>query len=83
VLLHQVENPLLMTVNYADQDCMDKVWYWEIAHHTGIMLKHGESSKKIAQRVFSLHWFGVDIAECWIYVVVSPAVLLVTNDIIS
>jgi len=63
VRLHEVENPLLEVVKHADQHCMEEVGLGEIAHNTGNMLKHVESSVNMAQREFGIRCLGVGIAE--------------------
>ena len=42
--LHGVKNPPLEAVQHADQHCMEEVGLQEVAHGTGNMLKHVESS---------------------------------------
>jgi len=41
---HEVENPLLEVVNLADLHCMEEVGLREVAHNTGNVAKHVESS---------------------------------------
>jgi hypothetical protein len=63
VRLHEVENPLLEVVKHADLHCMEEVGLREIAHNTGNMSKHIESSANIAGREFGIGCLGVRIAE--------------------
>jgi hypothetical protein len=63
MLLHEVENPLLEVVKHADLHCMEKVGRKEVAHNTGNMLKHIESSVNMVRQVFGISCFGVGIAE--------------------
>jgi len=44
VHLHEVENPLLEVVKYANLHCMEEVRLREVAHNTGNMLKYVETS---------------------------------------
>jgi len=46
--LHEVENPLLEVVKNADLHCMGEVGLREVAHDTGNMSKHVESSVNMA-----------------------------------
>jgi hypothetical protein len=48
VRLHEVDNPLLEVVKHTDLHCMEKVGLREIAHNTGNMLKHIETSVNMA-----------------------------------
>ena len=61
--LHEVENPLLEVVKHADLHCMEEVGLREIAHNTGNMSKHVESSVNMARREFGIGCLGVGIAE--------------------
>jgi hypothetical protein len=63
VLLHEVENPLLEVVKHADLHCMEEVGLREVAHDTGIMSKHVESSVNMARQEFGIGCLGVGIAE--------------------
>jgi len=49
VHLHDVENPLLEVVKHADLHCMDEVGLQEVAHDTGNLSKHVESSADMAR----------------------------------
>jgi len=49
VRLHEVENPLLEVGKHADLHCMEEVGLKEVAHDTGNMLKHVESSVNMAR----------------------------------
>jgi len=42
--LHEVEHPLQQVVKHADLHCMEEVGLREVAHDTGNMSKHVESS---------------------------------------
>jgi len=83
VLLHEVKNPLLEVVKHADLHGMEEVGLREVAHDTGNMSKHVESSVDMARREFGIGCLGVGIAECSILVVIPPGVLLVRRDILS
>jgi len=61
--LHEVENPLLELVKHGDLHCMEQVSLMEVAHNTGNMAKHVESSENIARREFAIGCLGVGIAE--------------------
>ena len=61
--LHEVENPLLEVVKHADLHCMEEVRLREVAHNTGNMSKHVESSVNMARREFDIRCLGVGIAE--------------------
>jgi hypothetical protein len=82
VHLHGVENPLLQVMKHADLHCMEEVGLREVAHDTGNMLKHVESSVNMARQEFGIRCLGVGIAERLIQVVIPPEVLLVRRDII-
>jgi len=62
---------------------MEEVGLREVAHDTGNMSKHVESSVDMARREFGIGCLRVGIAERSIYVVIPPGVLLVRRDIIS
>jgi len=49
VRLHEVENQLLQVVKYADLHCVEEVGLRDVAHDTGNMSKHAESSVNMAQ----------------------------------
>ena len=61
--LHEVENPLLEVVKHADLHCMEEVRLREVAHNSGNMSKHVESSVNMARREFGIGSLGVGIAE--------------------
>jgi len=63
VRLHEVQNPLLEVVKHADLHCMEEVGLREIAHNTGHMSKHVESSVNMARRELGIRCLGVGIAE--------------------
>jgi hypothetical protein len=46
--LDKVENPLLEVVKHADLHSMEEVGLREVAHNTGNMAKHVESSLNMA-----------------------------------
>ena len=46
--LHEVENPLLEVIKHADLHGMEEVGLQEVAHNTGNMPKHFESSVNMA-----------------------------------
>jgi hypothetical protein len=83
VHLHAVKNPLLEVVKHADLHCMEEVGLWKIAHNTGNMSKHFESSVDLARRQFGISCLGVGVAERSIQVLILPGVLLVRRHIIS
>jgi len=64
--LHEVENPLLEVVKHADLHCMEEVGLREVAHNTGNMSKHVESSVNMAQQEFGIGCLGGGIAERFI-----------------
>ena len=72
--LHEVENPLLEVIKHADLHCMEEVGLREVAHDTGNMSKHVESSVNMARRDFGIGCLGVGIAERSIKVVIPPGV---------
>jgi hypothetical protein len=63
VRLHEVENPLLEVVKHADLHCMEEVGLREVAHDTGNMSTHIESSVDMVRREFGIGCLGVGIAE--------------------
>jgi hypothetical protein len=81
--LHEVDNPLLEVVNHADLHCMEEVRLREVAHDTGNISEHVESSVDMARHAFGIGCLGVGIAECSIYVMIPPGMLLVRREIIS
>jgi len=80
--LLEVENPLLEVVKHAHLHCMEEVRHREVAHDTGNMSKHVESSVDMARREFGIGYLGVGITERSKYIVIPPGVLLVRRDII-
>ena len=60
---HVVENPLLEVVKRADMHCMEEVGPREVAHNTGNISKHVESSLNMARREFGIRCLGVAITE--------------------
>jgi hypothetical protein len=62
---------------------MEEVGIREIAHNTGNMSTHIESSVNMARREFGLGCLGAGIAEHSIYVVIPPGVFLVRMHIIT
>jgi hypothetical protein len=83
VRLHEVENPLLEVIKHADLHCMEEVGLREVAHKTGNVSKHVESTVNIARREFSIIFIGFGITERSMQVVIPPVVLLVRMQIIS
>jgi len=63
VCLHEVEDPLLEVIKHADLHCMEEVGLWEVAHDTGNMSKHVDSSVNMARQEFGICCLGVGIAE--------------------
>jgi len=51
---HAVENSLLQVVKDADLHCMEEVGLREVAHNTGNVSKHVESSVNMAVRKFGI-----------------------------
>jgi len=49
VHVHEVENTLLEVIKHADLHCMEEVGLREVAHDTGNMSKHVESSENMAR----------------------------------
>jgi hypothetical protein len=70
-------------VKHADLQLMEEVGLREVAHDTGDMLKHAESSVNMARREFAIGWLEVVIAECSSSIVIPLEVLLVRRDIIT
>ena len=60
---HEVENPLLEVVRYANLHCMEEVGLWEGTNDTWNMSKRVESSVNMARQEFSIGCLGVGIAE--------------------
>jgi hypothetical protein len=58
-----VENALLEAVKHADLHCMEEVGLREVAHDTGSVLKHVESSVDMARREFGIGCLGFGISE--------------------
>ena len=83
VCLHEVQNPPMEVVMHANLHCMEEVGLREVAHNTGNMSNHVESSVNLARQEFGISCLGVDIAERSIQVVIPPGVLLVRMHIIS
>jgi len=83
VHLHEVYNPLREVLKHADLHCMEEVGLREVAHDTGNMSKHVQSSLGIARQEFGIGCHGVGIAERSIYPEIPPEGLLVRRDIIS
>jgi hypothetical protein len=52
---------------------MKKALRRKVAHDTGIMSKHVESSVNMAQREFGIGWLGVGIAERSMYISNNPS----------
>jgi len=63
VRLHEVKNPFLEVVKHANLHCMEEVGLREVAHNTGNVSKHVESSVNMVRREFSIGCRGVGIAE--------------------
>ena len=55
---HEAENPLREVVKEDDLHCM------EVAHDTGNISKHVESSVNMARQEFRVRYLGDDIAQC-------------------
>jgi hypothetical protein len=81
--LHEVENPLLVVVKYADLHCIEVVRLTEVVHNAGNMSKHDESLVNMVRTEFGIGCLGVGIAERSIKVVIPPGVLLVRMHLIS
>jgi hypothetical protein len=62
---------------------MEEVGRREVAHNTGNMSTHIQSSVNMERREFRIGCVGVGIAECSIKVVIPAGVLLVRRQIIS
>jgi hypothetical protein len=62
---------------------MEEVGLREVAHNTGNISKHVESSVIMAQPEFAIGFVGVGITEHLKLVVIPPEVLLVRREIIS
>ena len=61
--LHEVQNQLLEVIKHADLHFMEEVGLREVAHDTGNMSKHVESSVNMAPIAFGIGCLGVVIAE--------------------
>jgi len=61
--LHEVENPLLEVMKQANLHCIEEVGLQEVAHDTGYMSEHVESSVNMARQEFGIGFLGVGIAE--------------------
>ena len=61
--LDEVENPHLEVVKHAELHCMEEVGLHEVAHDTGNMSTHVESSVDLAQRESGIGCLGVGFAE--------------------
>jgi len=64
VRLHEVENPALEVLKHVDLHCMEEVGLSEVAHNSGNMSKHVESSENMVRQEFGIGCLGVGIAEC-------------------
>ena len=64
--LQEVENPLLEVVKHSNLHCMENVEFREVAHYTGNMLKHVDSSVRMGRPEFDIGCLGVGIAEHWV-----------------
>ena len=73
----EVENPHLEVFKHGTLHCMEEVGHWEVAHDTGNMLKHVESSIHLGRGGFGIGCCGVGIAECSMYVVIPSGLLFV------
>jgi hypothetical protein len=62
---------------------MEEVGLREVAHNTGNMSTHFESSVNMARREFCIGFLGIGIAEHSLQVVILPGVLVVRMHIIS
>jgi hypothetical protein len=62
---------------------MEEVGLREVAHDTGNMSKHVESSVNMIRQELGIGCLGVGIAEHSRLVVIPPGLLLVSRDIIS
>jgi len=57
-----VEIPLLELLKDADLHCMEEVGLREVAHNTGNVSKHIDTSVNMAQQEFVIGCIGVGIA---------------------
>jgi hypothetical protein len=58
-----VEYPLVEVVKHADQQCIEEVGLQKVTHDTGNMLKHVESSVKMAGLEITMGSLAVGNAE--------------------
>ena len=58
-----VVNQLLKVVKHSDLHCMEEVGLREVAHKTGNVLKHVESSVNMARNEFGIHCVGDGMTE--------------------
>ena len=61
--LHEVENPLLEVIKHGNLHCMEEVGLWAVAHDTGNMSKHVESSVNMARQEIGVGCLAVGISE--------------------
>jgi hypothetical protein len=62
--LHEGDNLPLEVVKHADLHWMKEVSLKEVAHNSGKMSRHVETSVNMAQREISFGHIGVGIVEC-------------------
>jgi hypothetical protein len=63
VRLHETQNPLLEVVKHADLNCMEEVRLREVAHDTGDVSKHIESSVNMVGREVGIGCLAVGIND--------------------
>jgi hypothetical protein len=63
VRLHEVDNPLLDVMKYADLNWIEEIRLWEVAHDTENLSKPRESLVKLARSEFGISCHGVGITE--------------------
>jgi hypothetical protein len=62
---------------------MEEVRLKEVAHSTGNVSIHVDSSVNIPRQEFGIGFFGLCISDCSVLVLIPPEVLLVRMHIIS
>jgi hypothetical protein len=58
-----VENPLLEVFKHANRHCVEEVGLRVVAHDTGNMSKHVQSTVNMPRREFGIGCLGVGIAQ--------------------
>jgi hypothetical protein len=83
MLLHEVENPLLVVFSHADLHRGEDVFHSKIAHHTGNASNEVSSIVNLASGQFRIGSIGVGIAPHSMFVVILLGMLLIRWELIS